>query len=241
MLCALLVHLLLCLYCIVHSFIQLPFHDGLDLTGVIAGVQSLERLANAFDVFGDAHEHIRCLCIAAMVEERLLIQGLAIPLAPLPIGHPGVDHLARVAQADAHDVGALDDLGLHPQQALELQDHVQLALVCRGHHRGTNGLLNESLFFYGMHCPNPKPALYLPFFSTLSSPLRAVPISTHLRSFLRHLQNSCLFSELIPQFVTFLSSEILSLISHMPVVLGMTLSILFHTSHAFLKQRFLTT
>mmetsp|Transcript_95591 Transcript_95591/g.117101 ORF Transcript_95591/g.117101 Transcript_95591/m.117101 type:complete len:228 (-) Transcript_95591:22-705(-) len=52
-----------------------------------------------------------------------------------------MDHLTRITQADAHDVGTFHDFGLHTQEPLKFQNHIHLGLLHRRYHCGPNRLL----------------------------------------------------------------------------------------------------
>mmetsp|Transcript_111358 Transcript_111358/g.265666 ORF Transcript_111358/g.265666 Transcript_111358/m.265666 type:complete len:414 (+) Transcript_111358:237-1478(+) len=121
--------------------VQVPLVQSAGILQIKAGHHGFHLAAHILHLPGQAQQHPLREVIHTLVEERLLRQGLAIPLlsAPAPIHDTRVDHLARVPEADAQVVRTLQHLWVHAKKALELSEGL---LRCR---HGGHGCKNVVL------------------------------------------------------------------------------------------------
>mmetsp|Transcript_89545 Transcript_89545/g.278659 ORF Transcript_89545/g.278659 Transcript_89545/m.278659 type:complete len:313 (-) Transcript_89545:406-1344(-) len=141
---------------------HVPLVDRLHLRSVERLVQALQGLANGLDVVRDALQGLRGERVNAVIEERLLCNGPVVPVLPLAVSDARMDDLSRIAEADAHHVGAIHNHRLHPQQALQLENHIHLRLSLGRQDRGADGLLraqNRSCLAPSVDAASPRQRL----------------------------------------------------------------------------------
>mmetsp|Transcript_104142 Transcript_104142/g.299726 ORF Transcript_104142/g.299726 Transcript_104142/m.299726 type:complete len:306 (+) Transcript_104142:95-1012(+) len=101
--------------------VQVPLLQSAGVGEVEAWHDLLHFPAHGLDFLRHAHKHLLGEVIHALVEERLLVQRLAVPFlrAPAAVHHAGMDDRAWVPQADAQIRGAAGDTREHAEQALQ--------------------------------------------------------------------------------------------------------------------------